>query len=104
MLPIKPLKLPWESLWCLIPLQGLTEGTQQGTRTDQRCLDGALVHVDMDSLRGAVESRGDSYITEITRDILPDELCTGRNEIINATQILHFLGLACTITFLTTFL
>lgn len=41
--------------------------------------DGALVDVDVDSLRGAVESRGHSYITEITTDILPGELCTGRN-------------------------
>lgn len=65
---------------------------------------GALVDVTMDSLRVAVESRGHSYITEDTTDILSDELCTGRSEIISATQILHFLGLACTIIFLNPFL
>lgn len=65
---------------------------------------GAVVDVIMDSLRGAVESRGHSYITEIAIDILPDERCIGRNEIISATQILHSPGLACTLIFLNTFL
>lgn len=80
------------------------QGLQQGTRMDSMFPNGVLVDVDMGSLKGAVESRGHSYTTEITTDILPDELCTGRDEIMNASQILHFLGLAYTIIFLTTIL
>lgn len=56
----------------------------------------------MDSLKGAADSGGDGYVTKITTDIFPQELRSERNEIIGATQILHFLDLACAVTFLVT--
>lgn len=48
-------------------------------------MDGAVVDVDMCSLKKAAESGGSGYVTEITRHVFPQDLRTGRSKIIGAT-------------------